>query len=263
MIVYKTPQEINEMRASCALAAAVLDYINPHVVMGAKLNDLNQLCHDFIVSHGATPSPLNYKGYPKSICTSVNQVVCHGIPSDYKLKDGDIVNLDITTYLDGYHGDTSKTFLIGKTSRAARDLVKATEEALWEGIYACRPGGYLGDIGEAVQNYVETRGYSVVREYCGHGIGKNFHEDPHVVHFGKKGTGAKIKPGMVFTIEPMINQGSAEILLLDDNWTVETKDKKLSAQFEHTIAILEDSIEVMTLSKNDNTRPKIIPAISV
>ncbi len=246
------------MRKTCALAAEVLDFIEEFVVMDANLLDLDQKCHDFILSNGATPSPLNYKGYPKSICTSVNQVVCHGIPKDYKLKDGDIVNLDITTYLEGYHGDTSKTFLVGKTSRAARDLVQATEEALWEGIRACRIGGFIGDIGEAIQTYVENRGYSVVREYCGHGIGKNFHEDPHVVHFGKKGTGAKIRPGMVFTIEPMINQGSADIVLLDDDWTVETRDKKLSAQFEHTLAILEDGVEVMTLSKKDTRFDRVL-----
>jgi methionyl aminopeptidase len=258
MIVYKTPQEIETMRKTCALAADVLDYIEPFVVVGANLLDLDQKCHDFIVSHGAEPSPLNYRGYPKSICTSVNQVVCHGIPKDYNLKDGDIINLDITTYLDAYHGDTSKTYLVGKTSRAARDLVSTTEEALWAGINATRINGHIGDIGEAIQTLVESRGYSVVREYCGHGIGKNFHEDPHVVHFGKKGTGARIRPGMVFTIEPMINQGSAEIVLLDDEWTVETKDRKLSAQFEHTIAILEDRIEIMTLSKNDKEHSRVI-----
>jgi methionyl aminopeptidase len=247
MIVIKTLDEIADIRKSCELAASVLTFIEPKIKAGVRTTELNDLCHAYIVEHGAIPSPLNYNGFPKSICTSVNKVVCHGIPGDYELRDGDIVNVDITTFLGGFHGDTSKTFFVGKASRAARDLVKCAEESLWVGIKAARPGGHIGDIGEAIQSFVEAKGYSVVREYCGHGIGRKFHEDPHVVHVGKRGTGAEIRPGMVFTIEPMVNQGTHEIILLDDDWTVETADGKLSAQFEHTVAVLDDRIEVLTL----------------
>lgn len=247
MIIYKSKDEIETMRESCHLAASVLKHIENSIAPGITTDEINQICHDYIVSHGATPSPLNYRGYPKSVCTSVNQVVCHGIPDDYRLRDGDIVNVDVTTYFKGYHGDNSKTYLVGKVSRAARELVKTAEEALWVGIEEAKKHTTIGDIGHAIQKFVEARGYSVVREYCGHGIGKNFHEDPHVTHYGRPGTGAAVKPGMVFTIEPMINLGSAEIVLLDDNWTVETQDRKLSAQFEHTVAITEDGLDVMTL----------------
>lgn len=246
MVKYKSSEEIEIMKKTCALAARVLHAVEPLVKPGVSCLELNDFCHDFIIKSGATPSPLNYKGYPKSICTSVNDVVCHGIPTSYKLKEGDIVNLDITTYLDGFHGDTSKTFLIGKTSRAARDLVQATYDALWLGIQAIRVGGHIGDIGEAIQKFVENKGYSVVREYCGHGIGRGFHEDPPVTHYGRRGTGTPIKPGMVFTIEPMINLGSADVELLEDDWTVVTRDKKISAQFEHTVAVREDRVEILT-----------------
>ncbi len=247
MVKYKTNAEIEVMKKSCRLAASVLTFIDPYVKAGITCLELNELCHKFIVENKAVPSPLNYKGYPKSICTSVNSVVCHGIPDSYVLKDGDIVNLDITTYLDGFHGDTSKTYLIGKTSRAARDLVQASYDALWIGIRAITKDGYTGDIGEAIQKFVEGKGFSIVREYCGHGIGRGFHEDPAVTHYGKKGTGTPIKPGMVFTIEPMVNQGAPDIEILDDDWTVVTRDKKLSAQFEHTVAIREDRVEILTL----------------
>lgn len=259
-VVYKTKSDIETMRESCRLAASVLDYIDPFVKPGVSCEELNKLCHEYIVAKGAKPSPLNYNGFPKSICTSVNQVVCHGIPDGYILKDGDIVNLDITTYLHGFHGDTSKTYMLGKCSRAARDLVDAARESMWQGILAVRNGGFIGDIGHAVQSYVEKKGYSVVREYGGHGIGRVFHEDPHVVHYGKKGSGSPIKKGMVFTIEPMVNQGTADVVLLDDNWTVETRDKKLSAQFEHTIAVFEDHLEVLTLRAEED-RPSIIEFI--
>lgn len=255
MIRYKTPEDVETMKKSCRLAGAVLDFISPHVKAGVSTNELNKLCHDYIVQNGATPSPLNYKGFPKSICTSINEVVCHGIPDNTVLKDGDIINLDITTYLDGFHGDTSKTFLVGKTSRAARDLVAAAEEALWLGIYAVKPGGHIGDIGEAIQKFVEGKGYSVVRDFCGHGIGRNFHEDPAVVHYGRKGTGTIIKPGMVFTIEPMVNAGKWEVEVLGDDWTVVTVDGKLSAQFEQTLAIYEDRVEVLTLSPSSERDP--------
>lgn len=255
MIHYKTTSDIETMRKSCKLAAEVLTYIGPHVKVGVSCLELDRLCHDFILKYNAYPSPLNYRGFPKSICTSVNEVVCHGIPGDYVLKDGDIINLDITTYLEQYHGDTSKTFCVGKCSRAARDLVDAAQEALWIGIRNVKPGAHIGDIGEAIQRFVEPKGYSIVREYCGHGIGKAFHEDPHVPHYGKKGTGPLIKPGMVFTVEPMINLGGADVELLEDDWTVVTKDNKLSAQFEHTIAVFEDKVEVLTLESTSDIDP--------
>lgn len=255
VIHYKSEADIETMKRSCQLAGSVLTYITPHVKPGVTLLELDRLCHDYIVQHGATPSPLNYKGYPKSICTSVNHVVCHGIPNETALKDGDIVNLDITTYLDGYHGDTSKTFLVGKVSRSARDLVAAAEEALWLGISVVKPGGHIGDIGEAIQKYCESRGYSVVRDFCGHGIGKNFHEDPAVVHYGRRGTGSLIKPGMVFTIEPMVNAGDWEVDIKSDKWTVVTKDGKLSAQFEHTLAVHADRVEVLTLRPEESRDP--------
>jgi methionyl aminopeptidase len=247
MIPIKTRDEIAIMRKSCQLAADVLVMIEEHIKPGISTLEINDICHRYIVENGAIPSPLNYNGFPKSICTSVNHVVCHGIPGSYVLKEGDIINVDVTTFMNDFHGDTSKTFLVGKTSRAARDLVAAAEEALWEGIRAVKLGGHFGDIGYAVQTYVESKGYSVVREYGGHGIGRAFHEDPHVTHFGRKGTGPKFLPGMVFTIEPMVNQGKRDVILLEDNWTVETKDRKLSAQFEHTIAVLEEGIEILTL----------------
>jgi methionyl aminopeptidase len=255
MIQYKSANDIEIMKKSCTLAADVLSYIAPYVKAGINCLELNQICHDYIVKHNAYPSPLNYKGFPKSICTSVNDVVCHGIPTEYKLKEGDIINLDITTYLDSYHGDTSKTFLIGKCSRSARELVQTTYDSLWLGIQQVKPGAHIGDIGEAIQKFVEGKGFSIVREYCGHGIGKTFHEDPHVPHYGRKGSGALIKPGMVFTIEPMVNQGEMDVELLDDDWTVVTKDGKLSAQFEHTIAVLEDRVEVLTLEKDSGIDP--------
>ena len=257
-IIYKSTEEIATMRKSCRLAAEVLDFIEPYVEPGISTIALNDLCHKFIVDHGAYPSPLNYKGFPKSICTSVNSEISHGIPDATILREGDIVNLDITTLLEQYHGDTSKTFVVGKTSRAARDLVAAAEEALWVGIRAVRRGGHIGDIGEAVQKYVEAKGYTVVKEYGGHGIGKIFHEDPHVPHFGRRGTGPEIKTGMIFTIEPMVNLGKADLVMWDDDWTVETRDKKLSAQFEHTVAIFDDHLEVLTLSQKASQNP-ILP----
>ena len=246
MIVIKTAQEIEGIRKSAQLAANVLKYIEAHVKVGISTLEINDLCHHYILKAGAMPSPLGYKGFPKSICTSVNQVVCHGIPSKQLLQEGDVIKVDVTTYLDGFHGDTCKTFAVGKTSRAARDLMKATEEALYVGIQQVKVGGHFGDIGAAIQSFVEPKGYTVVREYGGHGIGKNFHEDPHVTHFGKKGSGPEFKVGMVFTIEPMINQGKATIVLLEDDWTVETEDGKLSAQFEHTVALTEAGCEILT-----------------
>jgi len=247
-IPIKTPEDIEQMRASCVLAADVLVMIEEHIKAGITTQEINDICHEFIASRGAIPSTLNYKGFTRSCCTSINQVVCHGIPNnDDYLADGDIVNVDVTCYLDQFHGDNSKTYLVGKCSRAARDLTTAAEEALWAGINAVKPGAKFGDIAHAVQTFVEGKGYSVVREYGGHGIGRAFHEDPHVSHFGRPGTGPEIKPGMVFTIEPMVNQGKRNVVLLEDDWTVETEDNKLSAQFEHTIAVHEDKVEILTL----------------
>ena len=250
MIYYKSADEITQMRPSCQLAARVLDFIEDHIKAGVSTNTLNELCHNFIIENKAIPSPLGYRGYPKSVCTSVNQVVCHGIPDDRPLIEGDIINVDVTTYFQGYHGDTSRTFAVGKVSRKARELMQATYESLWVGIKAACPGNHIGDIGAAIKKFIDNKGFSVVLEYTGHGIGKNFHEDPYVCHAAEAGTGDLIQAGMVFTIEPMINAGKRDVLLLDDNWTVETKDQKLSAQFEHTIAIHEDKIEVLTLGEN-------------
>ena len=245
-IPIKSQAEIETMRRSCKLAGDVLVMIEEHVKPGITTEELDKICHDYIIANNAIPSCLNYKGYPKSTCISINHTVCHGIPDGTRLREGDIVNVDVTTFLDGYHGDNSKTYLVGKTSRAARDITQAAEDAMWAGIRAIRVGGTFGDIGFAIQTFTESKGYSVVREYGGHGIGKVFHEDPHVASFGRKGSGPKILPGMVFTVEPMINQGKREIILLDDDWTVETEDGKLSAQFEHTVAVHENGVEIMT-----------------
>lgn len=246
-IPLKTSAEIEQMKKSCELSANVLEMIEEHLVPGVTTQEINDICHDYIIEHGAIPSCLNYNGFPKSICTSVNHVVCHGIPGPQTLKEGDIINVDVTSYIDEFHGDTSRTYLVGKCSRAARDVTDAAFKALWAGINAVKPGNTFGDIAHAVQTFVEEAGYSVVREYGGHGIGRAFHEDPHVTHFGRPGTGPVIKPGMVFTIEPMVNQGRRDVILLDDDWTVETRDRKLTAQFEHTVAVHEDKVEILTL----------------
>jgi methionyl aminopeptidase len=246
MIHIKTDEEIERMRESCRLAANTLLMIERHIKPGVTTNDLNNICHDFILQNKATPSPLNYKGFPKSICTSVNEEVCHGIPSDRKLRNGDIVNLDITAYLNGFHGDTNATFFVGSPRAAARKLVEATKEALNRGIKEVRPGARLGNIGYAIQSYVEPLGFSVVREFCGHGIGRNFHEEPQVLHFGKYGDGIEIKKGMVFTIEPMINAGDPDLRVLSDRWTAVTSDGSFSSQFEHTLAVTENGCEVLT-----------------
>ena len=239
MIHLKSEQEIKDMKASCQLAASVLDFIEPHVKAGVSTLELDKLCHDYIIKHDAIPAPLNYKGFPKSICTSVNDVVCHGIPNENDvLKNGDIINIDITTIFKGYHGDTSRTFFVGEVSESAKKLVERTKEAMERGINAVKIGGRIGDIGAAIQSYAESFGYGVVKDFVGHGIGKNFHEQPQIPHYGKAGSGARFKPGMVFTIEPMINEGDWRTDILDDDWTAITIDKSLSAQFEHTIACL-------------------------
>ena len=246
----KSPVEIDKMRVAGRLAAEVLEMIGEHVKPGVSTGELDRICHRHIVDRqDAIPAPLNYKGFPKSICTSVNHVVCHGIPSDGKiLKSGDILNIDITVIKDGYHGDTSKMFLVGKAKEHARRLVQVTRECLFKGIEAARPGNRLGDIGHVIQQHGEANHYGIVREYCGHGIGLGFHEDPQVLHYGAPGTGIELRPGMTFTIEPMLNAGTRHTRLSGkDGWTVTTRDRRLSAQWEHTIAILDDGCEVLTL----------------
>lgn len=250
----KTPADIEKMRITCRLASEVLDYITPFVKPGVTTGELDRLCHDYMVNvQGCIPAPLNYAPsghtpYPKSICTSVNHQVCHGVPGDKQLKNGDIVNLDITTIKDGYYGDSSRMFVAGTGSIQAKRLCDITLECLWIGIAQVRPGAHLGDIGAAIQKHAEGHGYSVVREFCGHGIGTKFHEDPQVLHYGKAGTGIELKPGMIFTIEPMINAGRAGIRELADGWTIVTKDHSLSAQWEHTIVVTETGVEVLTVS---------------
>ena len=258
-ITLKTPQDIQAMRVAGRLASEVLDFITPHVRAGVTTGELDKLCHDYMVDvQGSIPAPLNYAPpghtpYPKSICASVNHQVCHGVPGDRVLKNGDIVNLDITVIKDGWHGDTSRMFVVGDGSVLAKRLCDITYRAMWEGIRMVRPGAHLGDIGHAVQRFAEGQGFSVVREFCGHGIGQVFHEDPQVLHYGRPGTGLKLVEGMVFTIEPMINAGKAAIRQLGDGWTIVTKDHSLSAQWEHTVAVTADGFEVLTVS--DGTPP--------
>lgn len=251
-VTIKTPDEIEKMRIAGRLAAEVLKMIAPHVQAGVTTDALDRLCHDYIVNEQhAVPAPLNYKGFPKSICTSVNHVVCHGIPGDKTLKKGDIVNIDITVIKDGFHGDTSKMFFVGEPSIQAKRLVTVSHECMLKGIEQVRPGARLGDIGHAVQAHAEANGFSVVREYCGHGIGRVFHEDPQVLHYGRPGTGLELVPGMTFTVEPMINAGKKEVRLLPDNWTVVTRDHSLSAQWEHTVLVTETGHEILTLVPGD------------
>jgi methionyl aminopeptidase len=253
MITIKSAREIELMRATSKLAAQTLEYIGPFVVPGVSTEELDKLCHDFIVKNGAYPSCLNYHGFPKSVCTSINEVICHGIPrKDEIIKDGDILNIDVTTYLNKFHGDTNKTFLVGdNVSPEVKKLVEVTYFCTREAIKTVRPGGRIGDIGAVIQEIAHGHGYSVVEDYCGHGIGRDFHEAPQVVHVGKKGTGAEMKPGMTFTIEPMINLGKKEGRVLKDGWTVVTRDKKWSAQFEHTILVTPDGFEILTLRSDE------------
>ncbi|HEY9134814.1 MAG TPA: type I methionyl aminopeptidase [Pseudomonadales bacterium] len=252
----KTPEQLEKMRVAGRIAARTLEMIGEYVKPGVSTGELNQICHDYIVNeHQAIPAPLNYNGFPKSICTSVNHVICHGIPADDKrLKEGDIINIDVTVIKDNFHGDTSKMFFVGKASVIAQRLVRVTQECLYKGIKMVKPGIRLGDIGAVIQKHAETERFSVVREYCGHGIGEVFHEEPQVLHYGKPGTGMELVPGMTFTIEPMINQGKRHTRLLPDEWTVITKDRKLSAQWEHTIAVTETGYEVFTLREDENFR---------
>nr|WP_294863749.1 type I methionyl aminopeptidase [uncultured Pseudogulbenkiania sp.] len=259
-ITLKTPEDIEKMRIAGRLASEVLDYITPYIKPGVTTEELDKLCHDYMVNvQGTIPAPLNYapdghNPYPKSVCTSVNHVICHGIPNDKPLKNGDMLNIDVTVIKDGYHGDTSRMFYVGEVSPHARRLAKVTYECMWLGIDKVKPGAKLGDIGYVIQRHAEAAGYSVVQEFCGHGIGKKFHEEPQVLHYGRPGTGLELKAGMIFTIEPMINQGKRHLRLLGDGWTVVTKDRSLSAQWEHTILVTETGYEVLTQS--DGTPPK-------
>ena len=247
-VTIKTPEEQDKMRTAGRLAADVLDMIGEHVTPGVTTDELNAICHKFITEiQAATPAPLNYRGFPKSICTSVNHVVCHGIPGERKLKQGDVVNIDITVIKDGFHGDTSRMFYVGKPSIQAERLATVAYDSMWLGIEQIAPGKRLGDIGNAVQQHVEKNRFSVVREYCGHGIGRVFHEDPQVLHYGRPGTGYELQEGMTLTVEPMVNAGKRHVKLLPDGWTVVTKDHKLSAQWEHTVLVTRDGFEVLTL----------------
>ena len=250
-VTIKTAEEIDAMRVAGRLAAEVLDMIEEHVQAGVTTGHLDELCHDYIVNQQkSVPAPLNYRGFPKSICTSVNHVVCHGIPGDKKLKKGDVINIDITVIRDSWHGDTSRMFYVEEPSIIAKRLCETSRECMLLGIEMARPGVALGDIGHTIQSYAESQNFSVVREYCGHGIGKVFHEDPQVLHYGRPGTGMELVEGMTITIEPMINAGKKETRLLADNWTVVTRDHSLSAQWEHTIAITGDGHEILTTSRN-------------
>lgn len=250
----KNKEEIEKMRVAGRLAADVLDMIEPYVTAGISTDELNSRCHDYIVNEQqAIPAPLNYKGFPKSICTSVNHQVCHGIPSPKKLKNGDIINIDITVIKDGFHGDTSRMFTVGEPPILARRLIENAYECMMLGIEQVRPGAFLGNIGARIQQHAEAEGFSVVREYCGHGIGRKFHESPQVLHYGEAGTGVEIVPGMTFTVEPMINAGKRNVKLLGDNWTVVTRDHSLSAQWEHTILVTDDGVEILTLPASERS----------
>ena len=243
------------MRKAGRLAAETLDFITPHVQPGVTTGELDRLCHEFIVDHKAIPAPLNYRGFPKSICTSINHVVCHGIPGDKRLQDGDIVNIDVTTILDGWYGDTSRMFFAGNVGVKARRLCDVTYEAMMRGIAAAKPGAHVGDIGHAIQSYVESQRFSVVRDFSGHGLGRIFHDAPNILHYGKPGTGPVLKPGMFFTVEPMVNVGTWQVKILSDGWTAVTRDKQLSAQFEHSVGITETGVEFFTLSPKELAKP--------
>lgn len=252
-IKIKTEEEIKKMRVACKLAVNVLDMIKEYIKEGVTTDYLNDICHKYITEDlKAIPAPLNYRGFPKSICTSINHQVCHGIPDSRKLKNGDIINIDITVIKDGYHGDTSKMFFIGNPTIKAKRLVEVSKECLYLGILEVKPGATFGDIGAVIQDYAESKRFSVVREYCGHGIGKDFHEAPQVLHYGVRGTLDVMKPGMIFTIEPMINAGKRAVKLLKDDWTVVTRDRSLSAQWEHTILVTETGYEVLTIRDEED-----------
>ena len=250
MITIKSAREIEVMRESCKMAAKTLHFLGKNLKAGMSTEDINKMCHQYTINRGGIPATLGYHGFPKSLCTSRNDVICHGIPSETEfLKDGDIVNLDVTTIWKGFHGDTNHTFLIGNVTPEHKKLVETTYKCMMAGVEACRPGGHIGDIGAAIEELAHAHGYSVVHEYCGHGIGRGFHEEPQITHFGKRGTGVEMRPGMTFTVEPMINYGKRHVRHLNDGWTVLTKDKSWSAQFEHTVLITETGHEILTTFK--------------
>ena len=253
-VTFKTPEQIEKMREAGRLAAEVLQVVAPYVKAGVTTAELDRICFDHIVNvQKAIPANVGYKGFPKTVCTSVNNVICHGIPSDTKvLKDGDILNIDVTVIKDGWHGDTSRMYVVGEPSVLAKRLIDVTREAMFRGIRMVKPGATLGDIGHAIQTYAESERFSVVREYCGHGIGQIYHEDPQVLHYGKPGEGFRLQEGMTFTIEPMVNAGARHTKLLPDGWTVVTKDKSLSAQWEHTVAVTRDGVEILTRLPGDD-----------
>ena len=249
------PESYEGMRRAGRLAAECLDFITPHVQPRTTTEELDKMCHQFIVDRGAVPAPLGYRGFPKSICTSINHVVCHGIPGDKRLQNGDAINIDVTVIVDGWHGDSSRMFTVGKSSVKAQRLIDVTFEAMWRGIRMVKPGATLGDIGHAIQSYAEGERFSVVRDFCGHGLGKLFHDAPNVMHFGRPGEGDVLQAGMFFTIEPMINVGRFDVKILSDGWTAVTKDRSLSAQFEHSLAVTDDGYEVFTLSPEGLNKP--------
>jgi methionyl aminopeptidase len=254
-ITIHRPEDFAGMRAAGRLAAECLDMIAPHVKPGVSTGTLDKVCHDYILDHGAVPAPLNYRGYPKSICTSINHVVCHGIPGERTLDNGDILNIDVTVILDGWHGDSSRMYAAGMPNTRARNLIDVTYKALMIGVEAVRPGRTLGDVGHAIQTFVEGHRFSVVRDFCGHGIGRTFHAPPNVLHFGRPGEGPVLRSGMFFTIEPMVNAGRPEVKVLDDGWTAVTRDRSLSAQFEHMIGVTDSGCEIFTLSPAGMDKP--------
>jgi methionyl aminopeptidase len=254
-ITIHKPEDFGVMRRAGKLAAETLDMITAHVRPGISTGEIDKLCHDYMVERGAIPATLGYRGYTKSSCTSVNHVVCHGIPGDRVLVDGDIINIDVTVILDGWHGDSSRMYVAGEASTKARLLMDVTYDAMMKGIAAIRPGATLGDIGHAIQVHVEKHRFSVVRDFCGHGIGRHFHEPPNILHFGRPGEGPKLKPGMFFTVEPMVNAGRPEVKILDDGWTAVTRDRSLSAQFEHMVAVTDNGVEIFTLSPAGMHKP--------
>jgi methionyl aminopeptidase len=242
------PEDFAAMRVAGRMAAECLDFITPYVKPGVTTNELDRLCAEFVAERGGVSAPLNYRGFPKSICTSINHVVCHGIPSDRQLEDGDVINIDVTPIVDGWHGDSSRMYYVGKVGVKARKLCEVTYEAMMRGIRVVKPGATLGDIGYAIQSHVEAHRFSVVRDFCGHGVGRVFHAPPNVMHYGRPGEGLVLQEGMIFTIEPMVNAGRLETKILADGWTAVTRDKSLSAQFEHTIGVTSDGVEIFTLS---------------
>jgi methionyl aminopeptidase len=254
-ITIHKPEDFGVMRRAGKLAAETLDMITAHVRPGISTGEIDKLCHDYMVERGAIPATLGYRGYTKSSCTSVNHVVCHGIPGDRVLVDGDIINIDVTVILDGWHGDSSRMYVAGEASTKAKLLMDVTYDAMMKGIAAIRPGATLGDIGHAIQVHVEKHRFSVVRDFCGHGIGRHFHEPPNILHFGRPGEGPKLKPGMFFTVEPMVNAGRPEVKILDDGWTAVTRDRSLSAQFEHMVAVTDNGVEIFTLSPAGMHKP--------